>query len=500
MKKINALLNEVTLINFALVGRLAKRYRGLTVLALAAVFGCVFYFHFSQHTIYSKKVYFKVKKVEENTRSSKIAALVDDVSSSFVNQNEVTAIITNYKFVRRLSEMVVDSPNFKSLDFRNPKVNSLDKHRIFSGDCRDRACHISRLESILPGLYSVESEIGTGRFILTITTIAEKTTSELLKSFILALGENRYNALLLDYNKQIEHTAELMKVNRSHIQRIGGFEKMGALESLQASIDRQNEKIRDIVSRLTSEKQQSHYHEIRLKTTEKTAGLGIETKNKHEYENYVQLAKEIEKIKADINVLKVVPEVARTTTDVQILTKLKSDLLVKEEELNSFGKMTRNVSSEQTFIESQISNQTNYEFDFKISKQRLKRLEVESVVAKEELDDLLSRKALLDDEVLALKPDLEFLKSLEAKMVSLRMLRSGARSDIQFEEFGPEVKTFRRNSLIRITVFSLLFIGFLLFLALIVVYLFDDRIFEEDEITKCMDDLKIIGEAPHFHG
>ncbi len=78
------------------------------------------------------------------------------------------------------------------------------------------------------------------------------------------------------------------------------------------------------------------------------------------------------------------------------------------------------------------------------------------------------------------------------------MLKSGARSDIAFEDFGPEIASFKRNTLSKIIIFSFLFVGFLLFLTLIGIYIFDDRIFTEYEIAKCCDDLKIIGDAPTF--
>lgn len=498
LRKLNALLHDVTLIDFVFLARLTKRYKGLSLLAGVIFLSVSSYLYFSQTTIHSKKLFFRMVSQNEPSSNRKIDELVGDVADSIVNQSEVKAITSNFKFINLLAEKLVDSPNFNEFDFNNPRVNSMkDKEDVFSL-CKDRNCKVKVLESLIPDLFEIESEIETGRFILTVTTRSPFTTTKFIDSFIIAMKENRLNTILEDYDKKIVHTEELIEISRNDINSKGGFDKIANLDSLEAVIDRQHDKMKDIIFRLNGEIHQNHYQEIRLKTAEVTAGQSINGENKNDFEYYQRVSKNTAKIRQDIEAIRSIPAPSRSPTDNQILGQLESELKKNESELQSLGKIKRNAVHDQKFIDSQMSNQTDYEFDYKITQQKLRKLQDESNKAKLELDRLLTEKAKLDNELLALKPDLEYLKMLESKMVNLKMLKSGARSNISFEDYGPEVMSFKRNTLPKILIFSFLIVGFFLLLSLVIIYLFDDRIYDEHEFAKCYGDLKIIGVAPTF--
>ena len=104
----------------------------------------------------------------------------------------------------------------------------------------------------------------------------------------------------------------------------------------------------------------------------------------------------------------------------------------------------------------------------------------------------------MNTEFLTLKPDLEYLKQMEEKLVSLKMIKSAVKSDVFFDNFSNDVMLFKRNPLWQILAFSLIFTLFFLFSVLIVVYLRDDRIYEEMELVSCFNDLEVIGKTPDF--
>ncbi len=116
LKKFNALLHDVTLLNFVLVASLTKRYKSVTLVACAVAVLSVLYLNFSQTTIYSKKVYFRFSSQADltDTTGRKLTDIVSEVADSFNSQNEVNVLVTNYKFVRKMAEKLVDSPAFAS--------------------------------------------------------------------------------------------------------------------------------------------------------------------------------------------------------------------------------------------------------------------------------------------------------------------------------------------------------------------------------------------------
>lgn len=495
LRKLNALLHEVTLIDFVFLAKLTKRYKHISLFAVLVFLSVSTYLYFSQTTVHSKKVFFRIISQEESS-SRKFDDLVGDVADSIVNHNEVKAMTSNFKFLQLMAKKLIAAPNFSEFDFNNPKANSMkSKDSIFQG-CPDEACKINVLISIIPNLYEIESEIGTGRFILSVTTRSPVTTNQFINYFILSMKENRLNTILEDFDKKIAHTEELIAISRKDIDSKGSFDKVATLDSLEAIIARQHEKMKDIVFRLNGEIHQNHFQEIRLKAAEVTANKSIDDTNKSDFEYYQSVVKNITKLKQNIESIRSIP--SKSPTDNLILAQLEKELMRNEAEVQSLGKFKRDVAHDQKFIDSQVTNQTDYEFDYKITQQKLRKLQDESTKAKAELDRLLTQKSKLDNELLALKPDLEYLKMLEAKMVNLKMLKSGARSNVIFEDYGPEVNSFKRNTLAKILIFSFLFVSFFLLLVLICIYLFDDRIYDEREFAKCYGDLKIIGVAPTF--
>lgn len=499
MKKFNALLHDVTVINFLLVARLALRYRLVSALAVFAIISSVSYFYFSQITIHTKKVYFKIYNQNDGENSQKsLTDIVTDAANSFLTQGEVTAIISNYEFTHSLAEKLVESPHFTKFNFNNPLKKGHRTHAELFEACDSKDCLVKTVQAMTPSFYNLDAEAGTGRFILTVTTRSAITTLNIIKSFKTALEETRLKAAIADYDNQISQTNELIAKSRVDLDAKGGFNKVASGESLDADIAQQNDKIKNLAARLNQETDQFHFQQIRLKESGVAANRNIDDSNKLEYENYIKVIKRIDLLRQNIASINSTSLEARTETDKKILEQLKTELIANEKELKKMKGVKRNIAHDDTFISNQINNQTNFEFDYKVTTAKVKKLNSEYENSKKELEALYEKKALLENELLALKPDLEYLKLMESKLVSLKMLKSALKSDVSFEQFGNEVASFKRNTFSQLLVFCVVLITFLLFIALIVIYLFDDRIFDEYEIAKCCDNLQVIGQAPTF--
>lgn len=500
LKKINALLHDVTIINFLLVAKLAKRYRFVTIIFL--IFGIIFstYFYLSQVTVHSKKVFFKVYSHEDPSASNKrIADVMGDMANSFLNQGELTAIISNYDFTRELAEKIVDSPLFSQYDFNNPSKKESKSHYDLFKKCSDKLCKISVVQGIIPSLFTLESELGTSRFILSVSTKSDLTTIDFIDNFKKTLYQNRYRSAVADLEKQIEQVQKIIEISRSSIASKGGFTQLAPGQTLDALITLQNDKIRAITQRLSAEVDEYHYQQIRLKESGVSANKDIDGANKLEYENYTKISKRVNHLRHNIASINSTPLETRSETDNLILNQLKDELKEAETELEKIGRIKRNINVDDKFINTQINNKNTFEFDYKVSSEKVKKIQREVELAKKELDDLFKKKERFDNENLTLKPDLEYLKSMENKLVSLKMMKLTAKSDVVFDHYGPEVNSFKRNSLIQIILFSFVLILFLLFVFLVIIYAFDDRIHDEFEIEKCFSNLPVIGTAPRYH-
>lgn len=483
-----------------LIARLAIRYSYTTIAAITIAVVAISYIHFTQIEIHNKKVFFKISAAEEVKPAAQSIAsnMLDGLVSGFMNQNEVMAILGNYDFTKTVARNIVGSPHFSKLDLNSTVKKQRLTHADIFKKCNDNECNVETLRSIIPSFFTVETEVGSGRLILSVTTRSPITTLVLVKAIKEALIKTRLDAAAVGADTAIKETEELIEHSRKGIEEKGGFDKLAQSESLDALIKQSNDKIASISSRLATEKDQFNFQQIRLRESGVTASTDIKGNKKLSYETYSKIAKKIEDIRQNIASINSTPKDARTQSDNLILNQLNAELAKYEADLSRLGHMKRNIAYDDNFINSQINNQSNFEFDYKVTSAKLERMQKEYDVAKKELDELFSKKAMMENEILHLKPDLEYLKLLEGKLVEAKMARSVIKSDVSFEHFGDDVASFRRSSLVQIIIFCFAVAFFTLFVALIGIYLLDDRIFDSFEIEKCCENLAVIGETPTF--
>jgi hypothetical protein len=495
LKKINYLLHNVTVVNFLLIGRLAIRYRAVSLLGIISFLALVPYFYFSQPVVYQKEVHFKVLNQNNITPDKGAADVVQNITTA-LNMPEIMGAISSYHFITSISERLALLPDFKELIFDHPLVTSSASQTLVQ--CESQECRVKILRNLVSNLYSISAEQSTGKFTLKITTRSSKTTMQVLKAFQLTLDEVRVNNARELADRQLAQLQELALKSKSDIEAKGGFEKIASSEFLDALISQNKDKIRNLSQRLIKDDNQFYAQGVKLHETNLVSDTAIEGKEKLSYENFVKTNKRIEELRQNIASINATPVEARTQGDNLVLNELKKELVANEEELKRIGHMNRNIALDDRFLDSQRGNKSTLEYNYKVTSAQVKKLRDQYEAAKRELDNLYSKKAALENELVALKPDLEYLKLLESKLVSMKFKLSSISSDVMFENYGTEVSSFKRNSLFKIFVFSFLFIAFLLFIVYMFLYLMDDRIFEEQEIDKVIDELPVVGYAPHY--
>jgi len=500
VKKINYLLHDVTVINFVLIGRLAKRYRWISMLSLAIISVLVPYLYFSQPVYYQKTVHFKIAAPNVTNSSGGASTSINELmegASSFLKKPEILAIVTTYDFTTKLSEAVLDSKFFGELNFDDPSTNSSRNNEDLR-NCQSRDCKLKVLRNILPTMYVVDTELATGRFSLKISTRSSRTTLEILRHFQSTLESVRLDDSVSQTNKQIKQLQDLISKSRADIAAKGGFERIASSEFMDAMIAQLKDKVRDLSGRLIKEGDSLSFKSARLKETNNAADTFSKSTERQSYENYNKIFRRVEELRMNIASINSITQENRSATDELVLNELRSELASHEAELKKFGNISNNLTVDSSFITAQKDLKSNFEFEYKITNEQLKKLKSEFNKAKEELDEALNRKAEMENNLVALKPDLEYLKLLESKLVAMKIKLSSISSDVDFDQFDTDVSPFKRNTLVQILLFSFLVVCFLSFVTHIFFYLWDDRIFEELELEKCMDDLNVIGQVPYF--
>ena len=97
-----------------------------------------------------------------------------------------------------------------------------------------------------------------------------------------------------------------------------------------------------------------------------------------------------------------------------------------------------------------------------------------------------------------LKPSFEYLKLLEEKKIELELVRWTIGNNLTLDKKISDVHQFKRTSLAKIIIYGLMITLFLLLILITTLYILDDRVFDEYELTKNFKDLDIIGSTPDF--
>jgi hypothetical protein len=82
--------------------------------------------------------------------------------------------------------------------------------------------------------------------------------------------------------------------------------------------------------------------------------------------------------------------------------------------------------------------------------------------------------------------------------VSLKLVENTITSDLEFDSTNPVPTAFLRNTLGKIIMFSVAGSMLLILILVVILYLFDDKIYDENELALAFQELKVIGQTPKF--
>lgn len=495
MEKLNNLLDETTILNFRLLWKLVGRYRTHLTVAFFLFVGLFSYSYFSQPIIFSVSV--PLKTIEKHTVSSDLSSLLPVENTSIVSLNELNVSFGSYAFIKNLANDVVDSPVFSRLNYGAINTGkNLYGYEIKKTCQNDRACMIDTLTNHLGMMYAIEQGQTENRFVLVVSGLDEKSVLELSQVLIKTIEKNRIETRRYLVTKEIESVDNLIKESRGIIAELDGFNLLEENEKVQAEMTDLREKTRSLQASINAETSTLSALEARVLENKKN----IEKVSKVDRLTRVQdstLRSRIDEVRQNIASLSSVPEASRSDSDRVILSNLNEELKKLESKIsNSFTDNEKRFSDE--FGKQQEMNEKTFEFEYSVAKNKILKLTKEYEEARLKLEEVSKDKISKDATITKLKGDLEFLKNLETKQMSLKLMSSTMTSDLVFEDVAKRAREFRRSSVIKIFLFCFFIVAFLYMISIVVRYFLDDKIYSEDDLKNHFKNLDFIGEVPSF--
>lgn len=501
MKKAIILFDEKTILNFPFLFSLSKRYKWLTYsLPLAIILTAAFLYK-TQHTIYGHDVSLSTNNKgvgsSQGGPSNPMMVLFGD-GQQFLMKNDLVAIFKSYNFIDLLAHKVLAHEHFERFNFNSIYAKKMQKWEKFFPRPHDQAAVIEALHGLLPGFFAFDSGMAEYRYVLKVNTLDSYTTGEITQLIIEAMEEYRLSHLKGDIGHQINSFEDLLEKGREDLKNKGGENILEEKENIETQMIDAKDRLRAAQASLQNEKRALDALEIQVKQGRDLLNQENDWEKNGKYESYSILRDRLKEVRSHIKNFKAVPMEARSAGDKIILKELQNELISLQEQMKKQGKVDRHLAGHEVVELNQEKNNATLAFDYKVAQKKHIRLKEEVSKLENRIKNLIDKKVKVDQLMIKVGPDLDYIKTLEAKIVSLRLMNSTIISDIMFEKYSKGPAGFTKASFAQIAIFAA-FINIFLFMVLcIAVFLFDDRIHDEEELETYFREFQLIGRTPNF--
>jgi len=495
LEKFNQLLDETTILNFQLLAKLANRYRIHLSVCLVSFLSLFLFKYYSQPIIFSVSVPFKV--VAKHTVSTDFTTLMPTENTSSVTISELSVAFSSYSFVKSLASSIAQDPDFEKLNFGTLAKGNKNTGATIKANCKlVPDCVVDNLTAVLGGFYSVEQGLTESRYVLNVSATDAFTVQHFVFHLTKMIDRNRIESKQYLLTKEIDSITKLMTESRMYLKKMNGFEVLDENERTSLSIHDLKERMRNIQANINSEHSNIALLEAKAAQNKFSVNRMVASDRAAKINTKVFQTK-IDEIRQNISSILIVPENLRTPTDRAILSEMQVQLKALEKKFPP-DNIYRDIELDDAFAETQRGVVRTLEFELGVARSRKKKMEESYEISKIELERLQKNKMETDNLINKLKADLEFLKNLESKQMSLKLLSSTMTSDLAFEDFSKGVSEYRRSSVGKIFLFSFITMFAIYFLSLVLRFLIDDRIYSEDDLKSHFGKLDFLGEIPRF--
>lgn len=438
------------------------------------------------------KVLMKQATPEELSRGT----MHESVAS--VTIGELSATFGSFAFNKIFSDLVVKDKEFLDMNFGSIATGKPVSGRDIQNSCRGKhECITETVGSYVGGLFSIEQGLTEDRFNLTVNSLERQTSLRLAAALIKAIDKNRIEVRRYSVAKEIESVNSLITETRSYLRTQNGFQTIEEEEKNGFTILDLKERMRILQTTLSNEIANNSALEARLSENKKILNESASSTNSIIRVQRKDADKKISDIRNNILTITNVHVDKRSETDKLILAQLQAELNELESK-HLGGDSMRSLALKDTFNDDQRAKENDFKFDYVVSKNKVANLQADYELVKTKLNSYQKNKTSREAIVSKLKAEVEFLKNLESKQLSLKVTNSTLTSDLQFEDFSNNIASFRRSSPLKIGLFSFCLTLVAYLFTLVFRYLLDTRIYSEDDVALYLNNLEFYGEVPSF--
>ena len=475
-----------------------KRYILVVILAPILCLGYGINFYLKQNTIYQQNASFKNIADEQDSATSAIASLLGEKTGS-LSPSEVIGMIQSTDFLQKAAILLHENEKVMDLNFAGIIAEKpLKAEHLFKRCDGKKECEIVALRNVIGKFFMItEDRVVEKKFWVNVKTLDMTTTQVLTEVVIETVMEARKETIRHHISQQLKISEELVYNKKEEMKRIDLDALIQEKKKLEAKAQELNAKLASYNNFYHDQKLKLSYAETRLKETKDTIKKKVSDSDKEKFKKKKNLEAKLDKIDADIEAIKLVSK-NLSSRDSQILNQLEKDKKKTKREIASIGNLGRSVKNVMKFLDKKDSESDVTEFDYQVLKGQFVKVKKDYNKVLKEKNEVINKLSHYEKKIEELKPSFEYLKLLEQKIIQLKLVESTIVPDLVFDKERLPVSSFKRASKGKVVGFSFGISLFLLILSIFVRYLFDDRIYDETELSKSFEDLTIIGNTPDF--
>ena len=494
--KLATLIDEKSILNFKFIFKLFKRYKLLVGFIPFIIIGFSLYFYKTQNQIHSGVISFRyLPESKKSPITIKSALMLGDEGS--LDSSEILGVVSSTNFLQTLARDIHNDPRLQKFNFNSLLSKENLKYRDFVKDCQDEECELAFIRKRIPLFVDFfEDDLVVNKYNVNVKTLSRETTNALVMHVSENVKKYRLNTINFQLEGQIELTEKLLKKQETQLKELDVLSAIEEKQILENEITALGKKMSLYNEMLNEKKIALEQEEISLKYTKSTLKQKVSLDDKKDWKTVENLILKKEMLSADINALEhSLGENSRQ--DSLVINGLKSELARINKEILKF-KGSKTASLREKFKDQKLESKDLVEFNIKVLKDHIDGLEASTSMLKREQEELVSKISKKDEYISEHQTTVDYYKLLQSKLLQIKLVKDTVVSDLVFDDYLSSAQRYKRYSLTSIIPFSII-LSFFLMLAIVVIrYLFDNRLMDEEEFRVLFEDIPFIGEVPEY--
>lgn len=490
--KLGRIFNERFLVDIVNVWTIAKRYYRWNLLWVAACSLVIGWVYLTQSKVHHRELrFFPMEKSE-----SAAQAVMPDVpfmktpQKDELDVREIWRITSSRSFIQDIYDQVVADNKLSEIAFYDHgKRVSYD--RIVAECSFEKNCIRNKAIEILGGMFSVKKNIDIPGFTLKTYSFDAKDSEYLEKILVDSIKRTRQQHLMAEVELKIRLADEAYIRKKESTNFDTYEEKNGSLRMVEAKILDLDARIKAMQASRDLEQGKMLSLSLQFQEATKDEVTAVNSLMRKKSERVRALEAEVASLRENIELLKLNP------SNVLVVGQLEERLRKASAELTRIGKSSpvRSLSSLQKAKGEEIPDLAA---GAKVARKNVEKLEGAIADLENERDEMVREAGSLKRELQEITPDVEMLLSLENRLKTLKIEKVTTTADLIFDSIPQVVESLMRHS-IRKVFFIFVFSTMLGCLALtLLLYLFDDRIHDAEELLAVAPDLKVVGKTANL--